>query len=58
MLAEVLLEITVAVPKQTFLSLGNGIFHQKVLLFYDDDGCVVGAAAHPCASKPPLQAVN
>jgi len=42
MLAEGLLEITGVVPKQAFLDLGNGIFHQKVLLFYD--GYIVGAA--------------
>mgnify|MGYP001027721792 CR=1 FL=1 len=44
MLAEGLLEIRVAVPKRTFIGLGNGIFHEKVLLFYDGDGCIVGAA--------------
>jgi len=44
MLAEVFLEIRVAVPKRTFMGLGSGIFHQKVLLFQDGDGCVVGAA--------------
>lgn len=44
MFLEGLLEVRVAVPKRTFLGLGNGIFHQKVLLFRDGDGCIVGAA--------------
>jgi hypothetical protein len=44
MLAEGLLDIRVGIPKRTFLGLGNGIFHEKVLLFYDEDECMIGAA--------------
>lgn len=43
MLAEGLLEVKVAVPKRTFMRRGSGIFHQKRLLFYDEDGCIVTA---------------
>ncbi len=44
MLANGTLEIRVAIPKRTYLGLGNGIFHEKVLLFDDKDGCRVAAA--------------
>jgi len=43
MLADGLLEVKVAVPKRTFMGRGSGIFHQKRLLFYDEDGCIVTA---------------
>lgn len=44
MLANGTLEIKVAMPKRTFLGLGNGIFHEKLMIFKDDDGCIVAAA--------------
>lgn len=43
MLANGTLEIKVAVPKKTFMGLGNGIFHEKLMIFVDSDGCKVGA---------------
>ncbi len=43
MLASGTLEIRVAIPRKTFLGRGNGIFHQKELLFTDGDGCTVAA---------------
>jgi len=44
MLANGTLEIRVAIPKRTYLGLGNGIFHEKVLVFDDQNGCTVAAA--------------
>ncbi|MEM2373283.1 MAG: helicase-related protein [Thermoproteota archaeon] len=44
MLVEGMLQIKVALPKKTFLGLGNGIFHEKLMIFRDDDGCIIGAA--------------
>lgn len=44
MLASGTLEIRVAIPKKTYLGLGNGIFHEKLLLFSDKDGCRIAAA--------------
>lgn len=44
MLVEGRLEIKVALPKKTFLGLGNGIFHEKLMIFRDSDGCIIGAA--------------
>ncbi|MEM3449077.1 MAG: SNF2-related protein [Thermoproteota archaeon] len=44
MLVNGTLEVRVALPKKTFLGLGNGIFHEKLLIFRDRDGCVVAAA--------------
>jgi superfamily II DNA or RNA helicase len=44
MLANGTLEIKVALPKRTFLGLGNGIFHEKLMIFRDFDGCIVAAA--------------
>ncbi|MHA1690715.1 MAG: DEAD/DEAH box helicase, partial [Candidatus Heimdallarchaeaceae archaeon] len=43
MLVEKRLEIRVAIPKQTFLGKGNGIFHQKRLLFYDSEDNIISA---------------
>jgi len=43
MLANGTLEIKVALPKRTFLGLGNGIFHEKLMIFRDFDGCIVAA---------------
>ncbi|MEM2614124.1 MAG: helicase-related protein [Nitrososphaerota archaeon] len=43
MLAEGMLQVKVALPKKTFLGLGNGIFHEKVMIFRDGDGCIIGA---------------
>lgn len=44
MLVNGTLEIRVAIPKKTFLGLGSGIFHEKVLIFNDTDGHYVAAA--------------
>ena len=44
MLANGMLEIKVALPKKTFLGLGNGIFHEKLMIFQDFDGCIIAAA--------------
>lgn len=44
MLANGTLEIKVAMPRRTFLGLGNGIFHEKLMIFIDNDGCTVAAA--------------
>lgn len=38
------LEIRVAMPKRTVLRLGNGIFHEKTLLFKDSDKCMIEAS--------------
>jgi SNF2 family DNA or RNA helicase len=38
------LEIKVAMPKRTVLGLGNGIFHEKTLLFKDSDNCKIEAS--------------
>jgi len=43
MLANGTLEIKVALPKKTFLGLGNGIFHEKLMIFTDSDGCIIAA---------------
>ena len=37
------LEIRVAIPKKTYHGRGNGIFHDKMLIFEDTDGCTVTA---------------
>ena len=37
------LEIRVAIPKKTYYGCGNGIFHDKMLIFEDTDGCTVTA---------------
>ncbi|RLG92242.1 hypothetical protein DRO37_09435, partial [Candidatus Bathyarchaeota archaeon] len=44
MLVNGTLEIKVAIPKKTFLGLGNGIFHEKLLIFRDEDECIVAAS--------------
>jgi superfamily II DNA or RNA helicase len=44
MLANGTLEVKVAIPKRTYLGLGNGIFHEKILVFSDGDDCRVAAA--------------
>ena len=44
MLVNGTLEIKVAIPKKTFLGLGNGIFHEKLLIFRDEDECMVAAS--------------
>lgn len=43
MLATKTLEIKVAIPKKTFLNLGNGIFHEKIIIMEDNDGCSISA---------------
>jgi len=43
MLANGTLEIKVALPRRTFLGLGNGIFHEKLMIFRDFDGCIIAA---------------
>jgi SNF2 family DNA or RNA helicase len=43
MLANGTLEVKVAIPKKTYLGLGNGIFHEKVLIFGDSDDCSIAA---------------
>jgi hypothetical protein len=43
MLANGTLEIRVAIPKKTFVGRGNGIFHEKLLIMEDNDGCFVEA---------------
>ena len=45
------LEIKVAMPKRTTLGLGNGIFHEKILIFKDSDTCVVEAAGSANETK-------
>jgi ERCC4-related helicase len=44
MLVNGTLEVRVALPKKTFLGLGNGIFHEKLMIFRDFDGCTIAAA--------------
>jgi len=43
MLANGTLEVKVALPRKTFLGLGNGIFHEKLMIFTDTDGCIIAA---------------
>jgi superfamily II DNA or RNA helicase len=43
MLVNGTLEVKVALPKKTFLGLGNGIFHEKLMIFKDFDDCIVAA---------------
>jgi len=43
MLANGTLEIRIAIPKKTFVGRGNGIFHEKLLIMEDNDGCFVDA---------------
>jgi len=45
------LEIKVAMPKRTLLGLGNGIFHEKTLIFKDGDRCIVEAAGSANETK-------
>jgi len=45
------LEIKVAMPKRTVLGLGNGIFHEKKLLFKDSDECNVEASGSANETK-------
>ena len=51
MLVEGLLEIKVAVPKRTILGTGRGIFHQKRLVLYDEDECIVTATGSANETK-------
>ncbi|KUG17549.1 hypothetical protein ASZ90_012763 [hydrocarbon metagenome] len=37
------LEVRVAIPRKTYYHRGNGIFHEKLLIFEDDDGCHISA---------------
>lgn len=43
MLANDTLEIRVAIPKKGYPMRGNGIFHEKVLIMKDSDGCAIQA---------------
>jgi superfamily II DNA or RNA helicase len=43
MLAANKLTIKVAIPKRTFLKRGNGIFHEKLILLEDSDGCKISS---------------
>jgi len=45
------LEIKVAMPKRTALGLGNGIFHEKKLLFKDSDECNIEASGSANETK-------
>ncbi len=45
------LEIKVAMPKRTVLGLGNGIFHEKTLLFRDSDKCKIEASGSANETK-------
>jgi SNF2 family DNA or RNA helicase len=45
------LEIKVAMPKRTVLGLGNGIFHEKTLLFKDSDKCKIEASGSANETK-------
>ena len=43
MLATKTLEIKVAIPKKTYYDMGNGIFHEKLIMMEDNDGCSISA---------------
>ena len=43
MLANGTLEIRVAIPKRTYQQRGNGIFHEKLLILQDEEGCTISA---------------
>ena len=43
MLAAKTLEIKVAIPKKTYYDMGNGIFHEKLIMMEDNDGCSISA---------------
>jgi superfamily II DNA or RNA helicase len=51
MLVEKKLEIKVAIPRKTFLGAGNGIFHEKSLVFEDEDGCRITAGGSTNESR-------
>lgn len=41
------LEIKVAIPKKTYFQHNRGIFHEKVLIMEDSDGCAISAYGSP-----------
>lgn len=43
MLANNSLEIRVAIPKKTYYDGGSGIFHEKLLIMEDKEGCTISA---------------
>lgn len=43
MLAEKKLEIRIAIPKKAYLGSNRGIFHENLLVFYDENGCIISA---------------
>ena len=43
MLAEKKLEIRIAIPKKAYLGSNRGIFHEKLLVFHDENGCIISA---------------
>ena len=43
MIAEKKLEIKIAVPKKAYLGSNQGIFHEKLLVFQDNNGCIISA---------------
>jgi superfamily II DNA or RNA helicase len=51
MLVEKKLEIKVAIPNKTFIGAGNGIFHEKSLIFEDEDGCRISAVGSTNESR-------
>lgn len=51
MLKEGTLDIKVAIPKKTQLGLGNGIFHEKTLIFKDEDVCSIEASGSANETK-------
>lgn len=51
MLKNETLKIKVALPKRTMLGLGNGIFHEKTLVFRDDDKCSIKASGSANETK-------
>lgn len=46
------LEIKVAVPKKTYYRRGNGIFHNKLVIFRDHDGCEVSGSGSGNETRP------
>ena len=52
MLASKTLDIKVAVPKRTFHGQADGIFHGKMMIMRDADGCAVSAVGSSNETRP------
>lgn len=52
MLASKTLDIKVAVPKRTFHGRADGIFHGKMMIMRDADGCAVSAVGSSNETRP------